>query len=564
MIERNFFTTYTLEAVFGILFILFINVVLIYLIRHKSFEQRSRKFLMVLIGFNIISISAFIYVWQNLKPPQVEYRVAFRPTEITDDMPAEYRFLFVEQIEHNLLNQDQDQITFHSVWWTYAAMRPQYEVNIALYDTLYRRIGADDIVSSNLREVDGVYTFTMRTETWQESVNFKDLEQFAGQSGRMIDAILGHYHLKRNRPQRSYVSLPYITMKQFYHRNEVDSLVNHGQTFPVSDSTLLANTVIARGYTRIASRTFKYLDIENPYIDDNYKRPFIEAQKRLFYFYNKDPQNADLYPALIEYFLFSEQYDEADNLIKAYLTDFGKRNRIRRTDPETMLNYSYLHPSRLREDGYRSQEDIIRDVLQINPLSDDGWNRFASIILDNYQLTSPPTERMLKALEAYYQLNPYSPTSLRVLAESLLDRGDIINARRYLYQLKEIEPESSYVYHDLGIVYYRMGINFDPYQEFVGDVLENGAAAMDTAKWYFRKAIAIDRHLEAHLYLANIFAKTNQPDSAIKYFRYRVKNRLGPEDRYYKEAKKGLRRIFEDSVILRRYLEKEGMLRDGF
>ena len=57
-----------------------------------------------------------------------------------------------------------------------------------------------------------------------------------------------------------------------------------------------------------------------------------------------------------------------------------------------------------------------------------------------------------------------------------------------------------------------------------------------------------------------MYTQQKRIDEAIQAFRKRVRSRKGPDDKGYEEAAKGLRNIFEDSVLLRQYMKQEGRI----
>lgn len=563
MIERSFFSTYALELTFTFLFFAIVNLVVIYFLRSSELVGKKKRIWISLGTFDFIMIASVIISFVLLRPQKITQRIAFLPTLVNGQVERNLSFLITEQIEHNFANQSQDNIVPHSVWWTYKALNKEYRFSLEKYNELYNKINATYVV--NLALSADKSKLSVNAGTFQKDYSFGSVERFSSTSQDIVNDLLTFVGEKRNRPMRNYANADYIHAKHWLFEDKIDSLILMAQTYPVSDSTILANTVIAEAFIHKGYSVSQYLDTENPYIDDTYKKPFIEAQKRLFYFFNKDQQNFDLYPALIKYFLYQENYADADDFIKAGLTDFGNRTTIRKINSDALIQYSYLHGSRLRADGFLNHFDVVKAAIEANPLSLSAYRRLVTLRLKHSPLISEQVDKLFVQLRDFITLNPYNDDAKLLLGDTYLKRGDIVQAWRLFSELYSSYPDKSFMNYNIAITYFRMGRDYASYKEFLaGTDITSGDVATGRAIEHFNKAIAIDKHLDSHLYLGVIYAAREDYDNAIKNFQYRVRHNLGPKDKSYLEAKKGLRKIFEDEDLLRKYLKKADMLKEGY
>ncbi len=565
MIERSFFSTYALELTLLTLFLVIVNVVVVFLIRNSEILPKKKQLKIVLTAFNLLMIVALISAYVMLRPQKIVQRLAFLPTVVNGDVNRGLSFQFTEQIEHNFANQSQDNIIPHSVWWTYRALNPSEQLKIDRYVELYTKIKTTYILHSDFTGDASGGTFSVSTNGFEKSYKVPSLTRFTDISQTIVADLLEFVGEEHNRPYRNYFKADYIKAKHWLLDGKLDSLINLSETYPVNDSTILTNTLIAEAYIHRGYATSQYLDTDNPYIDDTYKKPFIEAQKRLFFYFNHDQQNFDLYPALIKYFLYQGNYQDADDFIKAGLTDFGERTTIRKTNTDALLSYSYLHLSRIRVDGFMNHFDVVKSAIEADPFNLKAYERLAHLRLKNSTLISEQVDVLFQQLKQFIELNPYNDKARFLLGDTYLKRGDIVTAQSIFKSLYNSYKNESFINFNLGITYFRIGRDFSYYQPFLGKTeLTDSDMATNVAIEYFNKAIAIDQHLDSHLYLGVIYAAREEYDKAIENYRFRVKHNLGPKDRFYKEAKKGLRKIFTDEDILRKYLKEEDNLKEGY
>jgi len=90
-------------------------------------------------------------------------------------------------------------------------------------------------------------------------------------------------------------------------------------------------------------------------------------------------------------------------------------------------------------------------------------------------------------------------------------------------------PQSSNSYYDMGVVCFMK----KEYRK---------------ALPYFLKAIAMDQNLDAYLYAGITYRLLGQNKKALHYYRERIRRSSGADDKFAKEAMKGIRIILADSL----------------
>ncbi len=226
---------------------------------------------------------------------------------------------------------------------------------------------------------------------------------------------------------------------------------------------------------------------------------------------------------IAESFVLEGLYNDAEDFLKmAYAQD--------PFDIFVLENLSYLHPSRYRELPFRSEEGLLKRIVEICPLYEKAVTRYAEMKLLNASVKEAPAVEVNKVIERLLAINPYSVNGLILKGKYLTTIFDYQNALKAFEQADSLQPNSEIIHYNLGVVYFKL-------KQF------------GRAEQHFRKAVELGDFLDAHLYLGVIHQERGEFEKALKEFRYRVANKKGDNDYYAVQAMKGIRECLDTLKI---------------
>ena len=260
---------------------------------------------------------------------------------------------------------------------------------------------------------------------------------------------------------------------------------------------------------------------ENPYSRKvpDWKRRLQRCRDRLLEYARQDHRTLRLNLIIAESYIWEENYEAAEVFLKqAYLEN--------PFHVDVLLNFSFLHPSRFQEFGFRNAGAIYRRILEIFPLDEEILIKWSQYILVNNPAYTAPPEFAKKYLVRYLDLNPYSSRIWAMLGEIYSQQRRREQAERAFFKADSLDPDNGLIQYDLGVLYYDWG----RYQK---------------AKEYFRRSIRLEDYLDSHLYLGAIYKKEGNYQAALQEFRYRVAHKKGDDDVYAFQAMRGIRECLE-------------------
>jgi cytochrome c-type biogenesis protein CcmH/NrfG len=208
-------------------------------------------------------------------------------------------------------------------------------------------------------------------------------------------------------------------------------------------------------------------------------------------------------------YIYLERWNDAERaLLQAH--------RLDPTDSKIYVNLAQLHSSRLAPLGFRNELDLYKQALAINPLDAE-----AAIAAAEYLLLENRENEAIDLLEQYRRLNPNHFDVLMSLGRYYIVKGEAAKIFETYERLLEIEPGNADIYYNLGIAYYNR-------KDF------------ENAIRLFERAIALDNHLNARMYLSYIYEQQGSFDKAIHYLRERIRLSQGVEDQFADEARRHL------------------------
>ena len=222
--------------------------------------------------------------------------------------------------------------------------------------------------------------------------------------------------------------------------------------------------------------------------------------------------------------LHMQDYTKAEIYLKNALMGDPDNSRI-------YLRLSYLHPNRLKELGYDDRVAILARAVELDP----GFRLAVRELADEYFMSgsggrsAKETALARSVLENYLRLKKDDPQILSLQASLYLKTSAFDQALSIYETLYKRFPDDSNSSYNLGAAYF---------------MKKEYAKALD----YFLQAINIDQNPDAYLYAGITYQRMGKNALALKYYRKRVRLKSGDDDRYAKEAMKGIRAILADSL----------------
>ena len=558
MIQREFFESYYYQTLIAIILFVSINSVLFFTI-YKGKLLSINKLKKVAYFFNGLFFLTALLLYMLYRPQNIDQRIAFLPTTIqVSEIDSAYSFAFVEQIEHNLRNIFQQNTIVHSVWWTYASITDKKKERIA---EVTHNLPNTTIIRSNLTEEDGRFVFEITSDLFSKRYAFLKLDDFPALSEKIIKQFCIALDIPKPLKIVPYFDLEYTKAKQLFLNGEYDQIVsNYAKETQINKHLQL---LLSKSYLNIGLKKREKQNLANPFERERIPNEITKAKNIIYFLFNKNRTDLDIYPPLIRLFLFDKDYEEAEDLIKGFLTDFGEQNKLRKSHPEVYFYYSFLHNSRFQADGFKLENDLLKEALSINPFYTKAFLQLTSAIFSETFTRIVEKNEAVFLHEEYLKLNPYTTEVELQLAQYYILRSKYAQAYNVFNKYINLKNKNSNSYYDMGVFFYRFSMNISEKKPSeLNGKLYTKDDALQVSKSYFLKAINIDNHLDSHLYLGKIFYEERNYETAISHYQYRVKHRETDNDPFFKQAAKGLRRIFEnDTTLFKKYIYESGYLK---
>jgi pentatricopeptide repeat protein len=160
---------------------------------------------------------------------------------------------------------------------------------------------------------------------------------------------------------------------------------------------------------------------------------------------------------------------------------------------------------------------------------------------------------LIGVFENYVILNPYSDSAQFTLANIYQQRGDVLKAFRLYKSMEKNSIKNLELRYNIAICHYFFSRDFSKYQKFAKSAEIDPIKSREIAISIFTELAEHPDFIDANIFLGSLYMDSQENEKAVYHFRKRVKKNFGDKDFYYKEAMKGLRKIFEkDTVLLRK------------
>lgn len=189
------------------------------------------------------------------------------------------------------------------------------------------------------------------------------------------------------------------------------------------------------------------------------------------------------------------------------------------TDSKLYLLLAQLHASRWQGWGFQNELEFYQQARALNPL-----DVAAGLAAADCQWRENRTAPAIEILEHLLRLNPHHVEVLMSLGRIYVAQNNETKLFAIYEHILKITPDNADAYYNLGIAYYH-------HQDF------------DNALKFFERAIKLNDHADARLYVASIYERRGDSVQAIRYLRERIRLSHGDEDKYATEARYQLYKI---------------------
>jgi tetratricopeptide (TPR) repeat protein len=487
------------------------NLALFFLYRSSKLfnlsEYRSHT-----VRTNVMLFGTYLILWLLLRPATLPDRVMFLPWQQSDSL----NFTAAELLQNDFAAVAGDEYLVHC-WEQFLHSAdpdslPLYEYRIRLA----RRIGADMIVEGQvLPEAAGYKLVIHETEAHEFGVP----GQIENAYPKILSSLLNQAGLRNSTPNQlsadAELNKLVMVKRMLAEGKEVPQQLldeSFAGQFPLTFSAAL----LYRAIPAVAELS------ENP-LDGTQTNPdFIRIRKALLPLGKEGNDTAESNLLLGRMFLYENQYGSAEVFLKKALIQDRFNSRI-------YFNLSFLHRDRFRELGFEDRAAVLEQALKLDP----GYLDAACELAEEYFSGGTPMSGVQKSVRAKetianaYRINPRHVRVMEIMAGLEVKTKETDKAIAIYRQLIARFPQVSQHYYNLGICYFHL-------EDY------------DAAEVQFKKAVALDDHLDAHLYLGGIYKIRGDFDAALTEFRYRIRHKTGDDDKYAREAMRGVRLILDD------------------
>lgn len=493
----------------SIIFILF------YLYQTSELMNKKKLIRILAVTIFLFLIISFLSIQQN-RPPEFKFRLTLVP--IHSDSTTPQSSWIGDALWHMTAQQLQYSVAGEAIIapvdWTQAVIQADSIHELIYLKNLDRRLKAEYLLIGKIAgeaKAPNISYQMINVENGAVIIN-RSLslipQNLPAISASIRDEILRYFNIEKKISKTSirYTSpdtyQKYLSGQKFYQEKNYQFAIDQAQQSLAADSNIIEAYVLA-------GKSYFMKGVEKKAKGDSPVEEFEHAKDWLNQAVALDSSCDEAYNFLGEYYIYRERWSLAEQmLVKAY--------RLNPNQPRLYLSLSRLHQSRYQKLGFKNEEQLYRHAIFINPCYEDGY-----LMLADYYLFENQRDKAIQVLEQFLEINPNSVPALMALGKIYLARNELLKIIEVYNRVLELEPNNSDAYYNLGILYY----NSKDYEN---------------AEKFLKRAIAINNHLNAHLYLAYLYEIKGEKDKAIEQLRQRIRYRKGLDDEFAEEARKHL------------------------
>lgn len=499
-------------AILLLVAIIFINFAFSFLKRSGLLKPNGLK--LKWISANLIILLLYAMLWSYNKPYFMPQRIVILPSKVENEAYfSSQKAIYLPQLMQNNASTLKGRYQVHKWQWMHKTLQPLNINKHAVWSRLAKELGPEYIIESFFKDNNTLNISIFKPglkEPTQFDVSYPltnaDLEKVLMEVGTGVKSGL----TISSGPDMRWQQAEFNWAQHRYER--VLKNVEH-------DTTLDARLIKAKTHV-LQGLALKKSEIKK--IHQNEGNPhFNHAKKILYPITRKDKENELVNRLLARIFLREEDYARAEIFLKKNYIDAPY-------DAEIHYLLSKLYPERLEELGFTSTKKILIRTVRLDP----GNSKAVLDLAHEYFVTGTgarETSGAISAIETaqnFLKLNPDKPEVLNTLGGLYIKSEYYAEADSIYSRLARLYPYDSNMLYNKGIVQYSQS---------------NYNAALNL----FRQAIAMDENLDAYLYAGMTAQLMGDSTLALSYYRERVKRKTGDDDKYAKEAMRGIRNILQ-------------------
>ncbi len=491
--------------------LLTVNVALYFFFRSSKLFSRD-VYRRQAIRYNILLVAVYVFLWIFLRPPQLPPRYAILPFQKGDSIDIR-----VSEALQSALTKNFDKNFVRHRWeWFYQTANKDSLRDTVYRDSLAQRLGIDFLITGGIHESGSQVEITceygqpLGEETFAVKANSID------QAVIMLIAGLQERTRKFADSVEPLVNIPDLLRNACLKKR----LLDNDQTLKIEevngediDAVTLRAHILLHNGIKHKPRQAK---VSNLVAQDN-NPAFKRMQKLLIPYSREGRDTAEMNLLLGRMYLHLENYGMAEICLEKALSQDRFNARI-------YYYLGFLHESRIQEYGFEDRKKVLEYAVQLDP----GYAAAALLLGDEYFFTGSgtatghSTQQALLTLKNYLKINPLEPEILNLLGRIYLQTKFTRDAMQIYRKLVGLYPDTAAYNYNLGVSLYQL-------------------KSWDEAEACFRRAIKISEELDAYLYLGAIYRQRGQLETALEYFRERIRRKTGPDDHYAKEAMRQVR-----------------------
>ena len=498
--------------------------ILIYLyITSELISKKVLTWLLVIVIFFFIFINVHIYV--KNRAPGVKFRLSFIAIECEPGLEninwiGEALWADVVRKLHFSVG---DRAIVSPAEWTREIVASDSIQNLNYLRKINYQVRADYLLVGKIssHSLQTILTYQVIATADGQVVIDRSLplttQNIPETSSKVCQDLLDYFNIESILPETAIRYTSSRAYEKYFAGEEYYQQKKYQAAAILAQQAIAADSGIVEAYL-LAGKCFFMNGVSKMKKGDSPIEEFQHAKQWLNWAVALDSSCDEAYSFLGEYYIYRERWSLAEQMLnKAY--------RLNPNNPRLYLALSRLNEFRFQKLGFTGEEQLFKRAIFINPCYEDAY-----LMLADYYLFNNERKRALQVLKEILDLKPNSVPVLMALGKIYLVRNDILKIIEIYNKVLELEPNNSDAYYNLGILYY----NSKDYEN---------------AEKFLRRAIAIDNHLNAHLYLAYVYEINNNYDKAIEQLRKRIHYRKGLDDEFAEEARKHLFKLLHrDSV----------------
>ncbi len=497
-------------GIYLLLFVLIVVNLTFYFFRNSDLVSRDRLKKNVITA-NVVILLFYIALWFVFQPPKPQERVVVLPSKTGSRFvlsPSALRF--PEVVKRISINNTPPRYLFHRWNWLYQTLTPKKVSDYQNWLHAAKAMKARYLIESAF---DGNGFHCLVTDL-KKNKQYRFAQNDTTDFSVVLLAMQKKFGFFKKDPVLNVLPQNALLRARILYLNgRYDAVIKKtGQRHDLESRILTAAAYVRKGLKRpVDFEKMKYVKVKNP--------DFVKARQILIPIVKqrKDTPETDL--LLGRMAIRQQDFSKAEIFLKKAYVD----------DPENARVYyqlSFLLPDRLKDIGYKDRVAVLERAVYFDPGYRDAVYQLANEIYLAGIGTLRSTSEGIRVAEQFLKIQPGDAQIRSLLGSLYAKTNHPEKALPIFQQLQKEYPEDANSYYSLGVCYYLM---------------KNDSAALK----HFMKAIHMAHHRDSYLYVAMIYNRQGKLDSALKYFRQRVKLQTGDDDKYALEAMYGIRTVLK-------------------